>query len=73
MVEQIIPNSRRIMATLEINRHFMSVDEIETLELFRQHVYDLELRHLTGIVLGGQSRFPQGMENIMEMRHDSDT
>lgn len=65
MRERIIPNSRRILAILDVNRDHMIDAERRTLELFRQHVHDLEARHLTDIVVGEQRRFPNGMENMM--------
>jgi hypothetical protein len=38
MRERIIPNSRRVLATLEANRDHMIDGEARTLELFRQHL-----------------------------------
>ena len=65
MVEQIIPNSRRILSILDANIHLMTGLEEEVLELFRQHVFDLEARHMTNIPVGAQSRFPVGMNRMM--------
>lgn len=65
MCERIIPNSRRILATLDANIDHMIDAERRTLELFRQHIHDLEARHLTDIVVGEQRRFPNEMENMM--------
>jgi hypothetical protein len=65
MVERIIPNNRRVLALLDINRDHMRREERRTLELFRQHIYDLEARHLTDIVVGGQLRFPEDMNLMM--------
>ena len=65
MVEQIIPNSRRILSILDANTHLMTEAEEETLELFRQHVFDLEARHIAKIPIGGQSRFPIQMNEMM--------
>lgn len=58
MRERIIPNNRRILAILDANRDHMTGDESRTLELFRQHIYDLEARHVTDAVVGFQRRFP---------------
>jgi len=63
--ERIIPNSRRILAILDTNRKLLAGGEFRTLELFRQHVGDLELRHFTYEVVGAQRRFPEGMATIM--------
>jgi len=58
MRERIIPNSRRVLATLEANRDHMIDGEARTLELFRQHIHDLEARHFTDAVDGRQRRTP---------------
>jgi hypothetical protein len=65
MCERIIPNSRRILATLDANRDHMVDVEHRTLELFRLHIHDLEARHLTYTVVGEQRRFPVDMNNMM--------
>ena len=63
--ERIIPNSRRLLATLEANRDHMTDREARTLELFRQHVHDLEARHFTDVIDGQQRRFPPEMDSMM--------
>jgi hypothetical protein len=65
MRERIIPNSRRVLASLEANRDHMTDSEIRTLELFRQHIHDLEARHLTDVLVGAQRRFPEEMNDMM--------
>jgi hypothetical protein len=65
MRQRIIPNNRRVLAILEVNRDHMLADEARSLELFRQHIYDLEARHLTDVVVGPQRRFPQAMNYMM--------
>jgi hypothetical protein len=65
MRERIIPNSRRVLATLEANREHMVGGEARTLELFRQHLHDLEVRHFTDVVAGPQRRFPGEMDRMM--------
>jgi hypothetical protein len=65
MRERIIPNSRRMLATLEANKDYMIDGEARTLELFRQHIHDLEARHFADVVDGQQRRFPREMENMM--------
>lgn len=65
MRERIIPNNRRILATLDANRDHMVDAEIRTLELFRQHIYDLEARHFTDAIVGVQRRFPEQMNDMM--------
>jgi len=65
MRERIIPNSRRVLAILEANRSHMTDGETRTFELFRQHIHDLEARHLTDVVVGAQRRFPKKMNDMM--------
>ena len=65
MRERVIPNNRRILATLDANRVKMVGDELATLEEFRQHIYDLEARHFTDAVIGAQRRFPLKMSQMM--------
>ena len=65
MVEQIIPNSRRVLSILDVNTRLMTEEEEVALELFRQHVYDLEARHIAKIPTGAQSRFPIQMNEMM--------
>jgi len=66
MRNRIIPNNRRILAIFDVNRTHLTSDEKRTLELFRQHILDLEARHLTDLPLGAQRRFPQQMDSIMK-------
>jgi hypothetical protein len=65
MRERIIPNNRRILAMLEANKEHMVEGEVRSLELFRQHIYDLEARHLTDVVTGYQRRYPKEMDDMM--------
>lgn len=65
MVQQIIPNSRRILSILDSNTGLMTEAEEDTLELFRQHVYDLEARHVAMIHLGARARFPTQMADML--------
>ena len=67
MRERIIPNSRRVLATLEANRDYMIDGEVRVLELFRQHIHDLEARHFIDAVDGPQRRFPKDMDNMMRI------
>lgn len=65
MVQQIIPNSRRILSILDSNTGLMTEAEEDTLELFRQHVYDLEARHVATIHIGARARFPTQMAEML--------
>lgn len=59
----ILPNNRRVLGILAANRRLMTIEELQTLEHFRQHVDDLEARHLEGEP--GGRRFPEGMIEMM--------
>ena len=54
-----------MLAMLDANRDYMVDDEERILELFRQHIHDLEARHFTEIVDGEQRRFPTEMNGMM--------
>lgn len=59
----IIPNSNRILAILNANRHLLTSPEVDTLSDFKVHVDGFVLRHLDGQNFPN-TRFPSGMENV---------
>lgn len=65
VVTRILPNSRRMLAVLDANRHLLNGDEKVTLEQFRQHIDDLEAFHIEGSKEDA-SRFPGGLPKILE-------
>ncbi|WP_139267650.1 MULTISPECIES: hypothetical protein [unclassified Beijerinckia] len=65
MRTNIIPNNRKALAILDANRDLLSEDECQILEQFRLHTEDLEARHLTDTITGGQRRFPDDMATIL--------
>lgn len=65
MLSKIIPNNQKILAIIDANRHLAHSNERTALELFRQHVDDLQACHIEGIRQDG-SRFPDGFNTIME-------
>ncbi|MER8410047.1 hypothetical protein [Mesorhizobium sp. M1342] len=65
MLTRILPNSNRIIAQLDANRALLTSDESVVVEAFRQHIDDLEAVHIEGRREDG-SRFPAGMQNILE-------
>lgn len=65
MLTKIIPNNRKILAQLDANTHLLTPEEIEVLEQYRQHIDDLEARHLNHYQEGA-SQFPSGMDNILK-------
>jgi hypothetical protein len=62
---RIIPNNRKVLAIIDANRRHLNGRELLTLEEFRQHVNDLEVRHLEGRAVGGGRRFPEDMRDIL--------
>lgn len=65
MLTSILPNSRRVLAILDANRHLLCGDERTTLEQFRQHIDDLEAFHIEG-KREDASRFPGELPKILE-------
>ncbi|MNT99672.1 hypothetical protein D3C72_2425820 [compost metagenome] len=54
-----------MLAILDANRDLLRDDEKKTLELFRQHIDDLEAFHVAEIKENG-SRFPGEITKILE-------
>lgn len=65
MLTRILPNNNRVLALLDANRKLLWEEERETLELFRQHVDDLQAYHIEGLK-NDASRFPAAMTSILE-------
>lgn len=63
--ERILPNNRRLLSILDANRIHLNAEEESTLELFRQHIDDLEARHL-GENHTGTVQFPRAMDSILK-------
>ena len=64
VLEKIIPNNRRVLAQLDANKRLLNEREVITLEKFRQHIDDLEARHIEGYQEGA-SRFPEEMSAML--------
>jgi hypothetical protein len=66
----ILPNNRKILTILDANRRHLSQFEAETLEAFRQHIDDLEAKHIGEGSGDVASRFPVGMSDMLaDARH----
>jgi len=61
----ILPNNRKVLAILDANRRHLSGAEAKTLEAFRQHIDDLEAKHIGEGNGDVASRFPTGMSDIL--------
>lgn len=64
MLTRILPNSKRLLAILDANRHLLDGDEKVTLEQFRQHIDDLEAFHIEKSKEDA-SQFPSDFSNIL--------
>ena len=66
--ELSIPTNRTILALLERNRELLEADEIEVVEIFRQHIEGLEQRHIFMAPLPSAPLFPREMEELLKPR-----
>lgn len=64
MLTHILPNNKRVLALLDANRTLLLGDESNTLELFRQHVDDLEGFHIENLK-NDAARFPSAMASVL--------
>ena len=65
VLSQIIPNNRKMLAILERNRCHLRDKEIAIVDQFKQHVDDLEERHVGDGEASVGRRFPSGMSAIL--------
>lgn len=61
---RILPNNRKILLILDKNRNLLLSDEKLVLEEFRQHVEEMEERHMGDASTVGR-QFPPGMKKIL--------
>ncbi|RKE77871.1 HNH endonuclease [Chryseobacterium sp. AG363] len=59
----ILPNNRKILNIIEVNYSLLNEDERVTFNIFKQHILDLENRHLNNVVIDGQ-QFPSEITQI---------
>ncbi len=62
----IIPNNRKILAIFDANRVLLSKNEVLVCEEFRQHIEELEQRHLNMQTAAVASRFPNAISSFFE-------
>jgi hypothetical protein len=66
----VLPNNRKILTILDVNRRHLDASEAKTLEAFRQHIDDLETKHIGEGNGDVASRFPAAVDDILiEARH----
>jgi len=61
----LLPNNRKILSILDVNYQQLTENEMEIVELFRQHVLDFESRHLNNEELNGV-QFPVKINNLLK-------
>jgi len=63
VLTRILPNNRRLLSILDANRHLLLDSENMTVELFRQHIDDVEVFHIEECMQDA-SRFPEELSKI---------
>jgi len=71
VLSSILPNNRKLLAIMVANRRHLRDHELATLEQFRQHVDDMEARHLEAGVPAVGRRFPTKMQIILAETEDA--
>ena len=66
LLSKILPNNRRLLLILDANRSLLLDEERGLVESFRQHVDDLEARHLAKPRSIQGRRFPEGMNKVLK-------
>jgi hypothetical protein len=61
----ILPNNRKILTIVDANLRHLTPGEARTLEVFRQHVDDLEAKHVGEDGGDVASRFPASMSDLL--------
>ena len=61
--QYLLPNNRKIIATLDKNYSLLNADETKTVELFRQHVLDFESKHINNKEINGL-QFPIKLNDV---------
>ena len=61
---KILPNNRKLLAIVDANRHLLLPQEQLVVERFRQHVDDLEARHLGADHAASATQFPPEMGSL---------
>jgi hypothetical protein len=64
--QTIIPTNRSVLALLDRNRSLLLNSEMETVELFRQHIEGIEQRHIFAKPLPTSPQYPASMNNIFK-------
>ncbi len=66
MLSTIIPNNERVLAILDANRRHLVGAEPNVVEQFRQHIRDLESKHIEDGVITQAQRFPSALSEILK-------
>jgi hypothetical protein len=63
--EFILPNNRKILNIIDANYELLSQREMQTVETYRQHVYDFEAKHINNEELNG-IQFPAELNEVFK-------
>jgi hypothetical protein len=66
VIDTIVPNNRILLPALQVNRGLLTDAEKVTAHMFAVHAQELEERHLESNWTPGSTKFPNGMESILE-------
>lgn len=66
VLSHILPNNYKLLAILDANRTHLTTTERKVLERFRQHVDDIEQRHVGGAPASVGTTFPEAMSKLLE-------
>jgi hypothetical protein len=61
--QHILPNNRKLFRLVETNYHLLHPNELRTVAIFKQHVLDLEARHINGDEINA-TQFPEAFTFI---------
>lgn len=62
--QTIIPTNRSVLALLDRNRRLLLQNEMEIVEIFRQHIEGVEQRHIFSSPLPSAPRYPAGISEF---------
>lgn len=61
--QHILPNNRKLLTIFDVNYTLLNNEEMEVVELFRQHVFDFEAKHINNEEINS-TQFPQKLNQV---------
>jgi len=65
-IERIVPNNRRIVELLDVNRHLLRPEEAQVVAQYRVHADAFEARHLFGVITASAPQYPPATDHLLE-------